>query len=523
MHFEPLLRLSLPNSFFMSVIKKLASETALYGIPSILGRTINFFLVMLHTQVFPKPGDLSSNIELYGYAAILNVLYTYGMETAFFRYASRSENPRHYYNLVLTAILGTSVVFSGVMILFAPQLAETLDYRGEETNIIWMALIIGIDAVVAIPFAWLRLQKQAKRFASIRMINILLNVGLNFFFLWFCKGIYDGKFLTALQPAVSYLYDPRVGVGYIFLANLLANALMLLMLWREFALFKPTFDASQLKMLWIYAYPILIMGLAGTVNLMTDRLLLKHLLPEGFYPGRSAKDVLGIYGNCYKLSIFINLVVQAFRYAAEPFFFSKAEDRNAPATFALVMRWFVIFCVLIWLGVSLHLDFIAELFLRSKVYHEGLGVVPILLLANVFLGIYYNLSVWFKLSDKTYYGTFITLLGAVLTVMLNVILIPQMGYVGCAFTFLASCVVMTLVCYWLGNIHYPVPYAVGSAMGYLVSAGLLIWLSSQIHIPNLWVSVPYHLTLFGLYVLGVLIVERRSLPQRLRQRFVFLR
>lgn len=506
-----------------SIIKKLASETALYGIPSILGRTINFFLVMLHTQVFPKPGDLSSNIELYGYAAILNVVYTYGMETAFFRYASRSDNPRYYYHLVLTAIIATSVVFSGLMVLVAPQLASALDYRGEETNIVWMALIIGIDAVVAIPFAWLRLQKKAKKFATIRMVNILLNVGLNFFFLWFCKGIYDGKFLEGLRPLASFFYDPRVGVGYIFLANLLANALMLLMLWREFAGFKPSFDTAQFKMLWVYAYPILIMGLAGTVNLMTDRLLLKHLLPEGFYPGRSAKDVLGIYGNCYKLSIFINLVVQAFRYAAEPFFFSRAEDRNAPATFALVMHWFVIFCVLIWLAVSLHLDFIAELFLRSKDYHEGLVVVPILLLANVFLGIYYNLSVWFKLSDKTYYGTIITLLGAVLTVVLNVLLIPHLGYLGCAFTFLVSCVSMTLICYWLGNVHYPIPYTVRSAVGYIATAGLLIWLSSQIPIANLWMSVPYHLTLFVLYVLGVLIVERQALPQSLRRRFAFLR
>ncbi|MFN8357766.1 MAG: polysaccharide biosynthesis C-terminal domain-containing protein [Spirosomataceae bacterium] len=495
----------------MSILKKLAGETVLYGVPSILGRTINFFLVALHTQVFPKPGMLSSNIELYAYAAILNVLYTYGMETAFFRYASRAENPRFYYNLVLTAILSTSVLFSGTMILFAPQLAAALDYRGEETNIVWMAIIIAIDAIVAIPFAWLRLQKKAKKFAGIRMTNILLNVGLNFFFLWFCKGIYENHFLAELKPMMAWMYNPQLGVGYIFLANLIANGMMIPMLWREFRMFRPTLDAEQFKIVWVYAYPILIMGLAGTVNLMTDRLLLKYLLPDGFYPGRTAKDVLGIYGNCYKLSIFVNLVIQAFRYAAEPFFFSQAKDRNAPETFALVMKWFIICCVLIWVGVSLNLDFVAHWFLRNKVYQEGLGVVSILLLANVFLGIYYNLSIWFKLSDKTYYGTLITLLGAGLTVGLNVLLIPQIGYEGCAITFLLSCFIMTLVCYWLGSIHYPIPYDLTSALGYIGSAGLLIWASSKIQISNLWIAVPYHLGLCLLYVAGIVIIERKTL------------
>lgn len=502
----------------MSVLKKLTSDTAIYGVPSILGRTINFLLVGLHTQVFTRPGELSSNIELYAYVAVLNVLYTYGMETAFFRYASRTENPKFYYNIVLSAIITTSVLFSGIFIVLSHDITGLLHYRGQERYIVWLAVIVAIDAIVAIPFARLRLERKAKKFATVRMVNILLNVGLNFFYLWFCKGIYDGKFLESLKPLIQHIYDPTLGVGYIFLANLLANALMIPMLWREFRDFKFTIDPQQFKLLWVYAYPILIMGLAGTVNMMTDRLLLKQLLPHDFYPGRTAKDALGIYGNCYKLSIFINLVVQAFRYAAEPFFFSKADDRNAPDTFALVMKWFIIACVLIWLGVSLNLDLIASLFLRSKDYHEGLPVVPILLLGNLLLGVYYNLSVWFKLTDKTSYGTVITLVGAGITLILNWLLIPQIGYMGCAITFLVSCTIMTVVCYWLGNIYFPVPYQLLSALGYMSSAGLLIYISSKIQIANLWISVPYHLALLLLYLLAILVIERNSLPKRLREK-----
>jgi O-antigen/teichoic acid export membrane protein len=326
----------------MSALKKLASDTALYGISSILGRVINYALVILHTHVFTKPRELSTQIELYAAVGVLNILYTYGMETTYFRYAAKyKDRAEKYYNLVQTAILCSSILMSMVLILLATPTSKMMRYEpGSQQLIIWLAIIIAIDAIVAIPFARLRLEKKAQKFVTVRMTNIIVNVGLNFFFLSFCKGIYDGKFLSVLKPSIDLIYSSNLGPGYIVLANLIANALFIPMLWQELRRYKFEFDSQEFKKLWVYAYPILIMGFAGTINVMADRLLLRHLLPNGFYPNHTTEDALGIYGSCYKLSIFMALATQAFRYAAEPFFFSKAEDRNAPALFAEIMKWF---------------------------------------------------------------------------------------------------------------------------------------------------------------------------------------
>jgi O-antigen/teichoic acid export membrane protein len=507
----------------MSTLKKLASETALYGLSSILGRLIGYFLVFLHTAVFTRPGELSIQVQLYALAGILNVVYTYGLETAFFRYAGRHPDRRDwYYRLTLTSLIGSSLLFSGALWLAAEPLAETFGAAGQARLVRWLALILATDAIVVIPFARLRLEKRAKKFVGVRLTNIILNVGLNFYFLWFCKGVSEGRFLPALRGTWLTDYDPTLGVGYIFLANLLANLAFFPLLWGEFRDWRPAFDAQQLRELVRYAYPLLIMGLAGTVNLVIDRLLLEPLLPLGFYPGRTAADAVGIYGNCYKLAIFMNLAVQAFRYAADPFFFSKAQDKNAPEVFARVMKAFIIVCVLIWLGVCLNLDWLGQFFLRSPAYREGLVVVPFLLLANLFLGVYYNLSVWFKLTDRTRYGTLLTVIGLGVTLVGNVLLIPLLGYLGCAITFLLSCVVMTAICYQLGEKYYPIPYDLRSAFGYIGSAGVLILGASAVSIQNLWVAVPFHALLFALYLVGVLVVERQYLPARLRQRLRFL-
>jgi O-antigen/teichoic acid export membrane protein len=474
----------------MSVLKKLAGETAMYGLSSIVGRLLNYLLVPLHTAVF-LPDEFGVNAKLYAYVAFLNVLYTYGLETAYFRYASKSKDD-NFYHVALTSIILTSSLISGLIILFSPQIASALGYPDRAHLVKWLAIIIAIDAIVAIPFARLRLEKKAKQFALARMANILLTVFLNIFFLIFCKDIYEGKYLTGLQPFIKTIYYPSLGIGYIVLSNLIANAAFFLLLYRSFAQFRFRLDKQLLQSMWIYAYPILIMSLAGTTNLMTDRILLDSFLPENFYPGKSPADALGIYSGCYKLSIFMTLAIQAFRYAAEPFFFSQSEDKNAPGTFALVTKWFIVVCALIWLGVSVNLDIIG-LFLRSAAYREGLAVVPILLLANLFLGVYYNLSVWFKLTDRTYYGTWITLTGAAISVIGNILLIPVLGYMGCAYTFLLSCLVMTTACYILGNKHYPVPYDVKSAATYILTAGILIYVATIIHIENQILATTFHL------------------------------
>jgi O-antigen/teichoic acid export membrane protein len=505
----------------MSILKKLASETASYGISTILGRSLNFLLVIIHSAAF-MPDEMGINIKLYSYVAIANIIYTYGMETAFFRFAA--DDKVKYYNIIQSAILVSSGIFSLILIVFSTPIITYLGYPNKEQFLIWLALILAIDAITAIPFARLRLEKQTKKFVSAKIVNILINVGLNIFFLLFLKKIAEGDYFDFMQPLAQKLYSPKIGAGYIFLANLLANATFIYFLRKELFDFRFQFDTEEIKKILLYSYPVMLMVLASTFNLLFDRLLLERLLPEGFYPNRTSEEALGIYGTVYKLSIFMSLATQAFRYAAEPFFLSKTDDKNSPETLANVTKWFLITCIFIWLGVSLNLDIIKIITLNDKSYWEGISVVPILLLANLFLGIYYNMSVWFKLNKKTYFGTLITVIGLIITVLLNIILIPKMGYMGCAIAFMLSCFSMTALCYILGQRYYPIPYKIGSATGYIISAGLLIYCVMQIQFNSLWISVPYHILLLILYTAGVVIVERKTIiPLKIRDKYAFLK
>ncbi|MBN8824050.1 MULTISPECIES: polysaccharide biosynthesis C-terminal domain-containing protein [unclassified Spirosoma] len=494
----------------MSTVKKLASDTALYGVSTILGRLLYFALVPLHTYVFKKPGELSSNVELYSYVAVLLTLYTLGLETAFFRFAARAKDNQaerqRIFNDTLSIVIIVSTLASALIIGLTPQLVIWLDYPGQQSSVVWVALLIAIDAIVAIPFARLRVENKARQFVLAKLINIALVVFLNIFFLIICRDISAGKYARFLQPAIQLIYNPAIGPGYIFLANLLANASYFLLIRNTFKGFQFRINRSEINTILVYAFPLMLTNLAGLINNTTDRIFLRHFLPEGFYTDLSSADVLGIYGNCYKLSVFMALAINSFKFAADPFFFSKAEDKNAPDLLALTTKWFLIVCVLIWVGVSLNLDILG--LLVSKRYRVGLGIVPILLLAYLFLGVYYNISFWFKLSDKTKFGTLITVMGAVITILGNILLIPVIGYMGCAVAFLVSSFVMMAICYLLGEKYYPVPYQVGSALGYILGAGLLIYLSWQFPIANLWVSVPVHVGLFGLFLAVIAVIER---------------
>ncbi|MCU0354032.1 MAG: lipopolysaccharide biosynthesis protein [Cytophagales bacterium] len=490
----------------MSILKKLASEAALYGLPSIVGRSVYFLLVALHTRAF-APAESGVQAELFAYVAFLQVVYTFGMETSFFRFASR-DNSKQYYNLILSAVIAVSGAFTLFFVLFATPLINLLGYPGRESYLIMLALVVALDGIVAIPFARLRLERKPRRFAFVRMANILLNVLLNVFFLLFCRDIHAGRYLTFLQPVVNVIYKPEFGVGYIFLANLIANLAFIPLLWDLFSDFRFRFDAAAFRPVWLYGYPILIMGLAGVANQMFDRLTLKALLPDGFYPGRSSEAALGIYASCYKLSVLMNVVVQAFRYAAEPFFFSQAADKNAPGTFALVMKWFIIACCVLWVGISLNLDWLAPMFLRQPAYLEGLAVVPVLLLGNLLLGVYYNLTVWFKLTDRTRYGTWLTFLGAGVNILLNIMLIPVIGYMGCAVAFLLSCAAMTVACYLLGNKYLPVPYSLRSAGFYVGSAAVLVFGLGGVSVGSPLTTAFFQMAVVVAYVAAVVYFEK---------------
>ncbi|MVM39747.1 oligosaccharide flippase family protein [Spirosoma sp. HMF3257] len=497
----------------MSTFKKLAGDTALYGISTILGRLLNYALVPIQTYAFEKPAAMASNVEFYSWIGVLLVLYTLGLETAFFRFMARSKDQpiaekNRIFSQSLSIVISISVLSSILLFSLAPQITQWLNYPGQERFVQWSALLVAIDAIVAIPFARLRVENRAREFVGAKITNIVIVVALNIFFLIFAKDIYEGKYLSALQPIADFIYKPEIGPGYTFLANLIGNALYFIIIRKAFTGFRFQLNGPQSRALVAYAFPIMLTNLAGVLNLLTDRLFLRHSLPPGFYPGLSSEAVLGIYGNCLKLSVFMALAIQSFKFAADPFFFSQAEDKNAPTLLANVTKWFIIVCVLIWVGVSLNLDLLGQLFLRSKAYRVGLDVVPLLLLGNLLLGVYYNISFWFKLSDKTQYGTLITAIGTAVTIGLNLLLIPFIGYMGCAVAFSVSSLVMTAMCYFLGEKYYPVPYDVRSAVGYILGAGLLIWGGWQFPISNLWVAVPVHMALFAFFLGVVIFIER---------------
>ncbi len=493
----------------MSLIKKLAGDTALYGLSSIVGRFLNWLLVAVHTRVFHQPKLLADNNQLYIYVILLNIIYTYGMETAFFRFGSKKEDRQEYYHLILSYIILSSVVFSGLIFFFATPIINWMGFPGKERLVVWFSIILATDAITAIAFVKLRAENRAKRFVFIRLSNIFINIGLNAFYLIFCKYIHEGLFFPSLKPFAEFFYNPAVGPDYIVWANFIASLATLLMLWKEFVGFRFHFDFSKFKPVLIYAYPLLVMGLAGSINQTADRVMFREILPDGFYEGLSTDDAFSIYANVYKLSIFMLLVVQAYRYAADPFFFSKAEDKNSPSMLALATKWFTIACIIIWVGVSLNIDLIS--LILGKSYRSGIVVVPILLLANLFLGIYQNMSMWFKLSDRTHFGTYFTIIGMVLTVALNIVLIPMYGYVGCAITFAFSSFVMMALCYIYGQKYYPVPYDLKKTSLYLIAAGILIWVSWNISIENTYLSVIGRMLISLMFVLSIVYFERKSL------------
>ena len=497
----------------MSVAKKLASQTAVYGISSIVGRVLTYLLVPLYTGRFAA-AEYGIVTGLYAYVSFLNVVFTYGLETTYFRFANRAGTDRELlYDRVLSLLLVSSVLFSALLAWQAGALMQLLGLPASQDRLaVWLALILGLDALAAIPFARLRLENKARKFATVRMASILLNVGLNLFFLVFCQDVMSGEYLSALQPLVARIYDPSIGVGYVFLANLAASAFTLLLLARELLDFRFRLSLPPLRPMLQYAYPIMLMGLAGMVNETLDRILLPRWLPEGFYPGKSSLTALGIYGACYKLSIFMSLVIQAFRYAAEPFFFAQSTEKNSPATFAMVLKWFTLCCAVIFVVVSVNVDFIGSLFLHRPEYLEGLSVVPVLLLANLFLGVYWNLSVWFKLTDKTYYGTYIGGAGAVLTITLNFLLIPVLGYMGSALATLACYFMMAAICWWLGERHFPVPYPVARLLGWLLLASGVVALGWLIPVSDFWLRQGWHV-LLCLGFVGLLIAVEK--PQRM--------
>jgi O-antigen/teichoic acid export membrane protein len=456
----------------LNPLKKLASQTAIYGLSSVVGRLLNYLLVPLYTRYF-LPAEYGVVTELYAYVAFLVVMLTYGMETAFFRFSKKEETTK-VYSTTLISLLISSVVFVGLIFLNSSAISQWLGYANHPEYIQFFALIIGMDAVASISFAKLREQDKAMRFAFIRIVNIMVNIGLNLYFI-----VYQ-----------------EYGIAYIFIANLVASATTLIMLFPQMISSSWVFDKKLWKKMMIYALPLLIAGLAGMTNETIDRILLKHLLPNT----DMAASELGLYGAFYKLSIIMILFIQTFRFAAEPFFFAQEKEGNSRKIYADVMKYFTIIMAIIFLGVTIFYDVIKG-FLGSE-YHDERGflVVSILLLANLFLGIYYNLSIWYKLTEKTKYGAYLSIFGAIITLSLNFTLIPVLGFVGCAWATLVCYFSMTVASYYLGKRHFSVPYQVKRIALYLFGM-LCVYFCIYFTNLNMWIN--------SLFLLGFIIFVYR--------------
>jgi O-antigen/teichoic acid export membrane protein len=435
----------------MSILKKLASDTAIYGIPSIVGRSINFILVFFFAAYF-TPSLLAPQIEFYAYAAFFFVVLPHGMETAFFNFSRIEKEYKDVFATAMSSLLIVLAFFIGLMLLNTQSVGRFVGYPNNLDYVVLFTVILAIDVLKSIPYALLRYLNKAKKFAFIKSTGIVLNVVFNIFF-------------------VVY-YPDIMGVDrniiYVFIANLIASAIEFLLLttdiFKHFG--KPNMELW--KKMFAYSWPLIILGFAGMVNETFDRLAMRKLLPES-----EASYQIGVYGTFYKLSMLMTLFIQAFRYAVEPFFFAQADKSDAKKSYIQIMDWFVFACGAIFLFTSSFKGEIARALIANEEFHQhpdALTIVPILLLANMFIGIFFNLSIWYKLNNQTKLGAGISLIGAVITITLLVIYVPIYGFLAAAITTLIAYFIMAALSYFLGQKFYPVAYHTWHIIGMIMLA-----------------------------------------------------
>ena len=454
---------------------------------------MNFVLVPLHTDTLDT-ASYSDNTYFYVYAAFFNVLLTYGMETAFFRFFSKSETKEKVFSTTLISLSVTTVVVFVLVFIFNQQIAESLGLRLDYFN--YLAGVIALDTLVVAPFAYLRATGKPIKFTAIKLSNIAIYVALNFFFLWAIP-----KFGIAISG-----YDKSDLVKYIFISNIAASAFTLILLSPYFFKTKLVFDKAILKQMLNYSWPIMVAGLAYVINENFDKWILPQLLD---------KDINGAYAGCYKIAVFMTIFIQAFRLGAEPFFFNHANEKNAKQTYATIMKYFVVFGSLMLLFIVAYLDIFKVLIVRDESYWIALDIIPIVLLANLCLGIYFNLAIWYKLTDKTRYGMYISIIGAIITITFNMLLIPKFGFIAAAWATLLAYLSMVVISYVLGQKHYKVPYDVFRVLLYLfVGAGLsfLIYYNNDIR-ANYYLSTTILLAFFTF----IIVLERNEIRQLLKR------
>jgi len=448
-------------------IKSLVGQTAIYGLSSIIGRFLNFLLVPLYTRLF-LAHEYGVVIELLTYVAFLLIILTYGMETGLFRFSqNKNYSKAEVYSSSLSSLFVTSVFFIVIVSLFYNQIAEFLLYGEHPEYILLLGLTVGIDAFSALPFAELRIRNKAARFATIKFINIGISISLNLFFLIFLPQVYGN------DNVIYNLFYNELDVGYIFISYLITSIVTLLILLPEIisTLKKLNFRRRLLKQMLKYSIPLMFAGLAGMTSETLDRILLKYLIIVPELVENSSEYIMsqiGIYGANIKIAIIMVLFVQAFRYAAEPFFFNYSKNSDSKELYARVMKYFIIFSLLVFVVITLFIDYV-KYFIDIN-YHEGLSIVPILLMSKLLFGIIFNLSIWYKLTNLTKYGAILAFSGAFISVTLNVLLIPKFGYLGSAWASFFSYLVMMILSFFLGKKYYKIKYDLLNILIYFIIA-----------------------------------------------------
>ena len=464
----------------MSIIRKLASDTAIYGIPSIVGRFINFILIFFFAAYF-TPALLAPQVEFYAYAAFFFVVLPHGMETAFFNFSRDKESYKDVFATAISSVGILALIFTFIMAISRQDIADFVGYSNHVSYVIWFILILAIDTFKSIPYALLRYLGKSKKFAWIKSVGILVNVGLNIFFVVF-------------YPEISGVSR---SIEYVFIANLIASFVEFILLfsdtWLHFG--KPNF--SLWKRMISYSWPLIVLGFAGMINETFDRISMNKLLPEA-----TAKYEIGVYGTFYRLSMVMTIFIQAFRYAAEPLFFDQADKKDAKQSYVSIMNWFVFACGFIFLATALFKSEIAHVLIKKPEYFnhpDALIIVPILLLANLFLGIFFNLSIWYKINNKTLLGALISLFGAIITVVLLLVYVPEYGFKAAAYTTLISYFLMSVVSYFVGQYYYPVSYNIGRISVLLITA-IGMYLASEYLMKGMRQTVLLNLVFIAVYI-----------------------
>jgi O-antigen/teichoic acid export membrane protein len=490
----------------MGQLKKLAGQTAIYGVSSILGRIINYFLVALHTSIFFK-NELGVVSYLYGYTALALIVITFGMETTFFRFATKTSNPKTYNVAATVVILVSSIIGIGLYMnaeFISVFFTNKFDWTIDKNIIFWLAAIIFTDGATAIPFAKLRIENKPIKFASAKLVAILTNIILQLLLLIVFPAIHNQEYLINLNPIVNFFYNPNFGIEYIFLANLLSNSILFILLSKEFLQIRLSLNWDILKPMLIYAIPILITGFAGWIINEIDKVAVAEWSQGGLF-------AQGVYSQTFKLGAIMMLAIQAFRYAVEPFFFSQAKDKQAPALFAKTMHYYYLMALLIMLVICINIDLIASILLRNPEYRVALYLVPIIMFGKLLFGVYINLSIWYKLKDKTSYGILFTLIGAVITFIGNYFFLGSFGYISSAITIVVSFFIMSLVSYLIGKKHYPIPYNFKPLLVYTVVILGIIYASYYIKFENYWLDNIFNISIPVAFAAVIFLIERKRI------------